>query len=51
MLVFGNEADGLDQRLVDSCDLRITVPMPGTADSLNVAVAAGIILYHFRRPD
>jgi tRNA G18 (ribose-2'-O)-methylase SpoU len=50
VLVFGNEAEGLDQRLVDLCHLRITVPMPGAADSLNVAVAAGIILYHFRRP-
>jgi tRNA G18 (ribose-2'-O)-methylase SpoU len=51
VLLFGNESEGLDQSLIDACDLRITVPMPGVADSLNVAVAAGIILFHLsRRP-
>lgn len=46
-LVFGNEAHGLDDDTLALCDRRVTIPMhPGT-DSLNVAVASGIFLYHF----
>jgi tRNA G18 (ribose-2'-O)-methylase SpoU len=48
-LLFGNEAQGLDRRFVDACDRRVTIPMKLGTDSLNVAVAAGIILYHFTR--
>ena len=48
-LLFGNEAQGLDQALVDACDRRVTIPMKLGTDSLNVAVAAGVILYHFTR--
>ena len=47
VLVFGNEADGLSPDWIDVCDRRITIPMRGGTDSLNVAVAAGIFLYHF----
>jgi tRNA G18 (ribose-2'-O)-methylase SpoU len=48
-LLFGNEADGLDERWQSLCGRRVTIPMrPGT-DSLNVAVAAGIFLHHFTR--
>ena len=36
-------------RLLDGADLRIRIPMTGTAESLNVAVAAGIMLYEVRR--
>lgn len=46
-LLFGNEAQGLDQAIIDACDRRVTIPMRLGTDSLNVAVAAGIILYHF----
>jgi tRNA G18 (ribose-2'-O)-methylase SpoU len=38
-LLFGNEVQGLDR--------RVTIPMSGGADSLNVGLAAGICLYHF----
>ena len=48
-LLFGNEAQGLDQAMVAACDRRVTIPMQLGTDSLNVAVAAGIILYHFTR--
>ena len=48
-LLFGNEAQGLDQTIVAACDRRVTIPMQLGTDSLNVAVAAGIILYHFTR--
>jgi tRNA G18 (ribose-2'-O)-methylase SpoU len=46
-LLFGNEADGLDDRWQSQCDRRLTIPMRLGTDSLNVAVAAGIFLHHF----
>lgn len=48
-LLFGNEAFGLDDRWVELCDRRLTIPMAPGADSLNVAVATGIFLHHFQR--
>jgi tRNA G18 (ribose-2'-O)-methylase SpoU len=47
-LLFGSEGHGLDPALVALCDGRITIPMQPGTDSLNVAVAAGIFLHHFR---
>jgi tRNA G18 (ribose-2'-O)-methylase SpoU len=46
-LLFGNEAQGLDAQHIAACDRRITIPMQLGTDSLNVGIAAGIILYHF----
>jgi tRNA G18 (ribose-2'-O)-methylase SpoU len=46
-LLFGNEAQGLDQHWIELCDRQVTIPMHHGTDSLNVAVAAGICLYHF----
>jgi TrmH family RNA methyltransferase len=46
-IVFGSEGEGLESDLIEFCDRRITIPMQGGTDSLNVAVAAGIFLYHF----
>lgn len=46
-LLFGNEADGLDEDWQSLCDRRLTIPMHLGTDSLNVAVAAGIVLHHF----
>lgn len=48
-LVFGNEDSGLQPEWTNLCDRRITIPMHGGTDSLNVAVAAGVFLYHFQR--
>lgn len=50
-LLFGGEAQGLDTEIVRACDRRVTIPMYHGTDSLNVAVAAGICLYHFTRED
>ena len=47
-LLFGNEADGLAPEWVEFCDDRVTIPMGPQADSLNVAVSAGIFLHWFR---
>jgi tRNA G18 (ribose-2'-O)-methylase SpoU len=46
-LVFGNEAHGLAPKWLEVCDRRVTIPMRYDTDSLNVAVAAGIFLYHY----
>jgi tRNA G18 (ribose-2'-O)-methylase SpoU len=46
-LLFGNESEGLPRRWIDLCDQRLTIPMKHGTDSLNVAIAAGVFLYHF----
>jgi tRNA G18 (ribose-2'-O)-methylase SpoU len=45
-LVFGSEAAGLGPEWTARCDRRLTIPMRPGAESLNIAVAAGIVLYH-----
>ena len=45
-LVFGNEVSGISNEIVKSCDLAIEIPMIGTKQSLNVAVAFGVVLFH-----
>jgi tRNA G18 (ribose-2'-O)-methylase SpoU len=45
-LVLGCEGTGLPADWVSRCDVRLTIPMRPGAESLNVAVAAGILLYH-----
>jgi len=49
-LLFGGEPHGLSAPIQALCDRQITIPMKLGTDSLNVAVAAGIFLYHFTRP-
>jgi tRNA G18 (ribose-2'-O)-methylase SpoU len=44
-ILFGNEAQGLDQESISECDRKLTIPMKLGTDSLNVAVSAGIILH------
>jgi TrmH family RNA methyltransferase len=48
-VLVGAEGTGLPQLLVDAADMRLTIPMQPPVQSLNVAVAAGIILYEARR--
>ncbi len=45
-VLFGSEGHGLPQECIAACQRRITIPMQPGADSLNVAVAAGIVLHH-----
>jgi len=49
VLLFGNEATGLTEDWVELCDRQVTLPMDGNTDSLNVAMSAGIFLYHYTR--
>lgn len=45
VFVFGNEVRGVPSTLRTLCDTLIEIPMHGTKESLNVSVAAGIILF------
>jgi RNA methyltransferase, TrmH family len=47
--LFGSEAHGLPPQLVERADNRVTIPMSGGAQSLNVAAAAAICLYQSAR--
>ncbi len=48
-LMIGNEGAGLSEGLQALADMRLRLPMPGGAESLNAAVAAGIMIYDFVR--
>jgi TrmH family RNA methyltransferase len=45
VLVLGSEQKGLSAEQVESCDVTVSLPMRGRVSSLNLAVAAGILLY------
>jgi 23S rRNA (guanosine2251-2'-O)-methyltransferase len=49
VLVLGSEGEGLSQLVQKRCDHQVAIPTTGHIDSLNVSVAAGILLYEFRR--
>jgi TrmH family RNA methyltransferase len=44
-LLFGNEGAGLSPRLRAAAHLQVSIPMPGTTESLNVAAAAAVCLF------
>ncbi len=44
-VVFGNEVEGVQDKVLALCDAAIEIPQMGTKHSLNVSVAAGILLY------
>ena len=46
--IFGNEIDGVSENILEKLDAVIHIPMYGAKESLNVAVAAGIILFSAR---
>ncbi len=46
-LVMGNEGQGISDLMADAADQLVHISMPGQAESLNVAVAAGILLFSF----
>ncbi|MBI1760483.1 MAG: RNA methyltransferase [Acidobacteria bacterium] len=49
LLVFGNEAHGVSQALLDACDAQISIPLQAPVESLNVAAAAAAILFEAAR--
>ncbi len=49
VLVMGSEGSGIARLLREKCDRILSIPTTGRLDSLNVSVAAGILLYEYRR--
>ncbi|RNA70281.1 TrmH family RNA methyltransferase [Alteribacter keqinensis] len=47
-LLLGNEGQGIDEELLAQTDHNLYIPLYGGAESLNVSVAAGILLYHLK---
>ncbi|MDG5786942.1 RNA methyltransferase [Evansella sp. AB-P1] len=47
-LIVGNEGSGVQETLLNQCDQNLYIPIYGNAESLNVAIATGILLYHLR---
>jgi len=47
-LVLGNEVSGVSEELIALCDKTLEIEMAGRKNSLNVAVAFGVVAFHFR---
>ena len=50
VLLMGNEQQGLPEALAETCDVLVRIPQAGRANSLNLAVATGVMLFEIRRP-
>lgn len=48
-LVLGAEGSGLHRLVAENCDVLVKIPMYGRIESLNVSVAAGVVLFEARR--
>jgi tRNA G18 (ribose-2'-O)-methylase SpoU len=46
-LLIGSEKLGLSPELLDVCDFTVRIPMQAGCDSVNAAVAAGVLLFEF----
>ena len=49
IVLMGNEQSGLPPHMEDACDTLVKLPMRGRADSLNLAIATGVMLYDLWR--
>jgi len=48
-LVLGGEGKGLHEQVRKHCDALVRIPMAGKISSLNVSVAAGVVLFEWKR--
>ena len=48
-LFFGTEKEGLSKPVLEQADMHLTIPMAGFTESLNISVAAAIVLYELTR--
>ena len=48
-LIIGNEGQGISPAVLEMADVRLKIPIPGKAESLNAAVAAAILMYDLLR--
>ncbi len=51
LLLIGSEGRGLDLSILEQCQARVTIPQTGITESLNVAVASGIVLAEWKRQE
>lgn len=49
IIIIGNESKGISDEILRLADVKITIPQKGKAESLNAAVATGIILSHMKK--
>jgi tRNA G18 (ribose-2'-O)-methylase SpoU len=49
LLLFGNEVEGLSAPVLEATDVHVRIPMLGVKESLNVAVAGGVLLFEMLR--
>ncbi len=49
VIVLGSEGKGLHQNVQNHCDVLLRIPMAGEVSSLNVSVAAGVVLFEWRK--
>jgi len=49
VLVLGGEGKGLHEQVRKHCDMLVRIPMAGKISSLNVSVAAGVVLFEWKR--
>lgn len=47
-LIVGNEGSGIHQQVLELADELVKIPIYGKAESLNVSIAAGILMYHIK---
>jgi tRNA G18 (ribose-2'-O)-methylase SpoU len=47
LLVFGQESSGIPQEVLEGCHKKVQIEQIGSTRSLNVAVAAGVVMYHY----
>jgi tRNA G18 (ribose-2'-O)-methylase SpoU len=48
VLILGREVEGLEQEILDACDVALEIPMFGKKESYNVVEAASMAMYHCR---
>jgi 23S rRNA (guanosine2251-2'-O)-methyltransferase len=48
--VFGHEVNGVDQEILNFCDLCVEIPQFGTKHSFNIAISVGIVLWEVNKP-
>ncbi|MGN1270730.1 MAG: TrmH family RNA methyltransferase [Clostridia bacterium] len=48
-IIIGNEANGISKEVMETADKKVKIPMLGKTESLNAAVATGVMLYEYVR--
>jgi 23S rRNA (guanosine2251-2'-O)-methyltransferase len=48
-LIFGNEVNGVDQKIINLCDYCVEIPQFGTKHSFNIAISVGIVLWELNK--